>query len=342
MDEKKRYYWIKLDTGFFGDNTPMDYLLSLPNGSEYVCLYIKLCISTANNNGLLCNHIGEIMIPYDIEKIQRDMKYFSIDTIRVALELYKKLGLIYQEDGDCIYRISNYENMVGSETISAKRKREYRKSIEKKEDVPEIETICETINETSNETIGGTSDVTSDVTIHETSMGQCPIEKEIRERDRDNIYISSDEDIVENAKNVSTNSSLDYQSIMADFHNTCRDLPKIRALSDARKKKIRTLLNEFKKLKLWPEETDLQKLHHVFVAANESDFLCGRNGRWNYCSFDWLINKTNALKVIEGQYVNKGGGHNARNNEGDCPTDEGGRTTQNALERFRRNQAAGI
>lgn len=120
-----RYYWIKLRTDFFADDSPMDILLSQPNGSEYVCLYIKLCLSTANKDGRLCNQFGEMIVPYDIEKIQRDMKHFSIDTVRVALELYQKLGLIYEE-ADGVLSIAGHADMVGSETKWADYKRKER------------------------------------------------------------------------------------------------------------------------------------------------------------------------------------------------------------------------
>ncbi|MBQ0112391.1 MAG: phage replisome organizer N-terminal domain-containing protein [Bacteroidales bacterium] len=128
MGENKKYYWIKLKTDFFSADSPMDFLLSQENGSQYVCLYIKLCLMTANNNGRLCNQIGEILIPYDVEKITHEMKYFSVDTVVVALELFKKLGLIYQEE-DGMLCIADYDDMVGSEGASAARMRKHRASV---------------------------------------------------------------------------------------------------------------------------------------------------------------------------------------------------------------------
>ena len=108
----KRFYWIKLKTNFF-EQDAIDFLLSQPNGSDYIALYLKICTMTANTNGQLATQIGEILIPYDAQKIARDTKYFSVDTVIVALELFKKLGLIY-ESNDNLLQISNYENMVGS------------------------------------------------------------------------------------------------------------------------------------------------------------------------------------------------------------------------------------
>ena len=124
MSEIKRYYWIKLKTDFFNQET-IDFLLSQENGCQYIVLYQMLCLNTANNNGEMATRIGEMIVPYDINKIVRDTKYFTYDTVAVALELFKKLGLIYQEEGQ-ILRISNFDEMVGSETSSAKRVREYR------------------------------------------------------------------------------------------------------------------------------------------------------------------------------------------------------------------------
>ena len=66
-----------------------------------------------------------MIIQYDPDKIARDTKYFSKDTVIVAMELFKKLNLIYTDDGICL-KIAGFENMVGSETSWAKQKREQR------------------------------------------------------------------------------------------------------------------------------------------------------------------------------------------------------------------------
>ena len=123
--EEKRFYWIKLKTDFFS-RSDIDFILSQANGCEYVVLYQMLCLNTVNNDGRFETKIGEVIIPYDIDKIVRDTKYFDYDTVAIALELYKKLGLIYEEE-DGVLKIADYENIVGSETSSAQRVREWRK-----------------------------------------------------------------------------------------------------------------------------------------------------------------------------------------------------------------------
>jgi len=122
----KKYYWIKLKNTFMTSET-VDFLMAQKDGANYVVLYQMLCLKTANTNGELGRVIGEILIPYDEEKITRDCKWFSIDTVRIALTLYKKLGLIYQQDNGLL-KISNFENLVGSETKYAIKQRNYREN----------------------------------------------------------------------------------------------------------------------------------------------------------------------------------------------------------------------
>lgn len=134
MADNKRFYWIKLRDSFLTSDA-VDFLMGQKNGSEYVVLYQMLCLKTANTKGVLAREIGEIIIPYNAEKIQRDCKYFSIDTVHIALELYKKLGLIY-EQADGFLKIADFEKIVGSETEWAEKKRLYRGN--KKDNVLEM------------------------------------------------------------------------------------------------------------------------------------------------------------------------------------------------------------
>lgn len=126
MATGKRYYWIKLKDSFMTSDA-VDYMMSQPNGANYVVLYQMLCLKTINTDGRLARQIGEILIPYDVEKIHRDCKWFSEDTIRVALSLYRKFGLVY-EDVDGTLVMADHNNLVGSETDAAARMRNSRAS----------------------------------------------------------------------------------------------------------------------------------------------------------------------------------------------------------------------
>lgn len=117
---KQRFYWIKLTDRFMTSDT-VDFLMEQKDGANYVVLYQMLCLKSVNNNGELARRIGEVIVPYDEEKIQRDCKWFSIDTVRVALNLYKRLGLIYTQD-DGILKIADFDRLIGSQTYSAEKK----------------------------------------------------------------------------------------------------------------------------------------------------------------------------------------------------------------------------
>ena len=121
MATGKRYFWFKLRESFMTSDT-VDFLMSQKDGANYVVLYQMLCLKTINTGGRLSRQIGEHLIPYDVDKIQRDCKWFTADTVRVALNLYKSLGLVY-EDVDGTLVLVDHGNIVGSETDWAKQKR---------------------------------------------------------------------------------------------------------------------------------------------------------------------------------------------------------------------------
>lgn len=126
MATGKRYYWIKLKDSFMSSDE-IDYLMSQPDGANYVVLYQMLCLKTINTDGCLVSKIGEMIIPYDAEKIQRECKWFPLSTVRLALSVYKQIGLIF-ESPDGILAISNYSDIVGSETDYSAQKRLQREN----------------------------------------------------------------------------------------------------------------------------------------------------------------------------------------------------------------------
>lgn len=83
--------------------------------------------------------------------------------------------------------------------------------------------------------------------------------------------------------------------IISLYHSICVSFPSLRAVSDARKKKIRLLLEKYS-----PE--DFRK---VFENAEASSFLKGSDGGWR-ASFDWMLKEDKFLKILEGNYADKG------------------------------------
>lgn len=116
----------------------IDYFMGLPDGANYVVLYQMLCLKTINTEGRFERQIGAMLIPYDVEKIRRDTKWFSADTIRVALNLYMQFGLIYTAENGVLV-IANHKNLVGSETDWAAKKSRQRMSANNTPELPEVD-----------------------------------------------------------------------------------------------------------------------------------------------------------------------------------------------------------
>ena len=261
----KRFYWIKLKTDFFNQEA-IDFLMAQENGCEYIVLYQMLCLQTANNRGLLSTQIGEMIVPYDVKKIVRDTKYFDFDTVTIALELFKRFGLVYEES-DKVLRISNFDEMVGSEAANAnaqrqKRFRERQKTIE----------IVTNSNANSN---------ALSVTENNEEIEKRDKRKEIRDKERETETEGRDR--------------INYQQIADLYNDTCVSFPRVTALSDTRKKAIKARLNVYK-------IDDFKKL---FEKAEASSFLKGQNDMNWTANFDWLIKDANMAKVLDGNYDNK-------------------------------------
>lgn len=329
--------WIKLRVDMF-DDEKIKIIQSMPEGDAILVIWIRI-IALAGK----CNAKGLVLIedefPYSDEMLATIFNK-PLATVRLALGTFEKFRMIERtEKGIYISNFEKHQNTEGMEKIREQARIRKQREREKKRALLEAgntPALPETLPE--NVTDNVTSHVTSRVTERE-------VTKQNKNKNKNIYTISSNEDIVETSEKTSEvpdrkSERLSYDEIMKDFHATCPDLPGIRALNDARKTKIRSLVKELDKLKIFPGVEPEKKLHVIFQAAQNSDFLSGRSGKWNGCSFDWLINKTNALKVLEGQYQNKGGVSNAgRTDQRHDQEDVSGsdRTTNEALERFRRN-----
>ncbi len=121
--EKGRFYWLKLKEDFFEDDA-IEWLEEQKNGKEYALFYLKLCLKSLKSNGTLIRRVGTMLVPYDTEKLA-EITRSDFDTVVVAMELLKQIGLIEILDSGAIY-ISSLADMVGSESRSAERMRQLR------------------------------------------------------------------------------------------------------------------------------------------------------------------------------------------------------------------------
>ncbi|PQG44191.1 DnaD domain protein [Enterococcus faecium] len=117
---KRRYYWMKLKEDFFDDDSIL-WLEEQPSGSNYAYFYLKLCANSLKTDGVLVRNVGEIIFPHTPESLSK-LTNTSIDTVKFAIDLFSKIGLIkLGGDGEII--ISQIDEFVGSETESARQKR---------------------------------------------------------------------------------------------------------------------------------------------------------------------------------------------------------------------------
>jgi 5-methylcytosine-specific restriction endonuclease McrA len=63
-----------------------------------------------------------MVIPFTVEKIKRDLKWFSLEQIEKALDLFSKLGLV-STDKNGFISITNFSRLIGNETYGAAEKR---------------------------------------------------------------------------------------------------------------------------------------------------------------------------------------------------------------------------
>ena len=80
--------------------------------------------------------------------------------------------------------------------------------------------------------------------------------------------------------------------VLKQYTLLCPSFPKVRKLTDKRKKQVRALLKTF----------TLEEIKEGFRKAEESSFLKGDNDRKWKANFDFLINQNNLTKVLEGSY----------------------------------------
>ncbi len=186
------------------------------------------------------------------------------------------------EDGDTLI-IHDWQDYAGKliDARKANRDRQRRYRERKKKEEPE--------DENSNANITVTKELCNDSQYSTVQYSTVP-----------NSTVPEDiNTIVQKPKTEEPkNSKPPYQDIVDSYNSTCHDLPKVRALSDKRKRAINAR---------WKEFPDINVFNDVFQKAQSSDFLSGRNGKWSACNFDWLLLPSKFLSTLEGTYCNKGG-----------------------------------
>ena len=79
------------------------------------------------------------------------------------------------------------------------------------------------------------------------------------------------------------------------YHEHCTSLPKVKALTDKRKKAILLILKKY----------SYEDIIRVFDNAQQSDFLLGKNDRGWRADIDFILREDKFISILEGKYNNK-------------------------------------
>lgn len=123
-DKESKFFWLQLKEDFFDDDAIQWLEEQKPNGRDYAYFYLKLCLKSLRTNGILIRNVGEILIPYDNKKLA-ELTKIDFDTVTVAMELLKKIGLVKILENGEIY-INQIEKLIGAKSVGAFKKQQQR------------------------------------------------------------------------------------------------------------------------------------------------------------------------------------------------------------------------
>lgn len=95
------------------------------------------------------------------------------------------------------------------------------------------------------------------------------------------------------------NSDIPYQEIVDIFNKKLKRLPAVKMITEKRRSLIKSIW------KLNEEYQSLYFYEHFFEKITKYNFLFGENNKNWKASFDWIFNKNNFVKIIEGNYERK-------------------------------------
>ena len=196
----KRYYWLKLKDDFFTDKR-IKKLRRIAGGDTYTIIYLKMMMKCMNNDGILeyegieDNFADELALDLDEDA----------DNVQITVNFLMRAGLL-EEMGENRFLMAEVPELVGSESTSAQRVRDFRNR---------------------QKTLQGNADVTEVKQL-------CNVEKEIEKEKEKDIE-----------KREEKRESINYQQIADMYNDTCVSFPRLTTLSDTRKKAIRARLNTY-------------------------------------------------------------------------------------------------
>lgn len=256
---------MKLKENFFQDKT-IKKLRKIAGGDTYTVIYLKLMLLGLKDGGKLFFDGVENSFHEELAlEIDEDS-----ENVKFTLMFLEKTGLL-EEINESELFLTRMPEMIGSETDKAELMRRKR---------------AQNRVQSGNNVTGALPGVTLCYTEIEKEKDKeidTEIEREI-EREKDG---TADE------PPAPPRPPVPYEAIKDFYNQVCVSFPRCTTMSESRKKAIKArftsgyTLEDFKK---------------VFVKAEGSSFLKGRNDRNWTATFDWMIKDGNMAKILEGNY----------------------------------------
>ena len=274
----KKYFWLKLKKDFFRDKA-IKKLRSIAGGDTYTIILLKMYLLSLDKGGKIEFEGVEDTFAEELA-LELDEDASNVEIVLQYMEKRKLLEILSEKEFFMPYVLEN----TGSESESAERVRKLRERNKQKA------LQC-------NGNVTGSND----------NVRTCntEIEKELDIDTEKEKIESSNELPCEQSSPSSTPNKVQYKEIADLYNQYCTSFPKLKSLSEARKKAIKARLNS---------GYDLDNFEKLFKLAEESSFLKGKNDRNWRATFDWLIKDSNMAKVLDGNYSDKPGKKNGSSN----------------------------
>lgn len=117
----KRYYWFRFKEDFFQDKR-IKRLRQIADGDTYTIIFLKLQLKALKTDGYL--FFDNVLDDFS-EELALDIDE-SPDNVRFTIEYLLRVGLLEVSPDGKQYYLTELKNLIGSETASAQRVREYR------------------------------------------------------------------------------------------------------------------------------------------------------------------------------------------------------------------------
>lgn len=310
--ESAKFYWLQLREEFF-ESDEIDWLEEQPNGPAQVLFYLKLCLKSLKTDGLLVRKVGQMLIPYDAEKLAVFTKT-DVNTVQCAIVNLKMCGLVeVLEDGTLF--LSHLTNLIGSQSVGAMKRQQQRARQKEAKNVSltntrQVDDKCrdkcppeyrDKRLETRREDKGGNSAPLDDYDLIADEVGS---EFDVVEPPPEPPACNEEKD------QGSRMPPCPYDRIVTLYHEILPELPRVATLTSKRRSWITARWRSVCTTEKVASQADgLDLFRGYFSLVRKSPFLMGlkQPGKGHSRTFkadlEWLMNESNFTKVVEGKYA---------------------------------------